>query len=175
MAIFLKISIYIQIVIRLASIHWLLICIIDLPTSDIPSWWKISPGWWGWGVHGTPTSSLYLPSHTKLQSMVQLRGQVHSTYCISTLYLLSGGDRGDIQEWGGLGGRVPCVAEGGWRKAWSIYLTTALVHRCWRRSIARPKIIAECTQENGHLQSTILSGLCGIPSTVPHISQLIHV
>ncbi len=46
---------------------------------------KISPGWWGCGVNAHPIS-LYSPSRTKLQCMLQLRGQVHSPYFISTLY-----------------------------------------------------------------------------------------
>jgi len=49
----------------------------------IPSWWKISPGWWGWLVHAHPLS-LYLPSRTKLQCTLQLRGQIHSLYFYST-------------------------------------------------------------------------------------------
>ncbi len=40
---------------------------------------KISPGCWGWGVHAHPLS-LYLPSRTKLQCTLQLRGQIHTSY-----------------------------------------------------------------------------------------------
>jgi hypothetical protein len=43
----------------------------------IPSWWKISPAWWGWGVHTHPLF-LYLPSRTKLQCTLQVSGQIHS-------------------------------------------------------------------------------------------------
>jgi hypothetical protein len=46
---------------------------------------KISPAWWGWGVHAHPLS-LYLPSRTKLQCTLQLSGHVqctHSPYFIS--------------------------------------------------------------------------------------------
>ncbi len=35
---------------------------------------KISPGWWGWGVHAHPVS-LHLPSPVKLQCTLQLSGQ----------------------------------------------------------------------------------------------------
>jgi hypothetical protein len=44
---------------------------------------KMSPGWWGWGVHEHPLS-LYLPSRTKLWCTLQLRGKIHSTYFYST-------------------------------------------------------------------------------------------
>ncbi len=44
---------------------------------------KISPGWWGRVVHAH-LISLYLPSRTKLLCMLQLRGQIHSPYFIST-------------------------------------------------------------------------------------------
>ncbi len=44
---------------------------------------KISPGWRGWGYTPTPLS-LCLPSSTKLLWMLQLRGQIHSPYFIST-------------------------------------------------------------------------------------------
>ncbi len=37
---------------------------------------KISPGWWGWGVHAHPLS-LHLPSPVKLQCTLQLSGQIH--------------------------------------------------------------------------------------------------
>ncbi len=37
---------------------------------------KISPGWWGWGVHGRPLS-LQLPSPVRLQCTLQLSGQTH--------------------------------------------------------------------------------------------------
>ncbi len=37
---------------------------------------KISPGWWGWGVHVHPLS-LHLPSPVKLQCSLQLSGQTH--------------------------------------------------------------------------------------------------
>ncbi len=46
---------------------------------------KISPAWWGWGVHAHPLS-LYLPSRAKLRSTLQL----HSPYFSSTLYVLRG-------------------------------------------------------------------------------------
>ncbi len=42
--------------------------------------WKISPGCWGWWVH----AHLLSPSRAKLQCMLQLRGQIHSPYFIST-------------------------------------------------------------------------------------------
>jgi hypothetical protein len=45
---------------------------------------KISPDWWGGGVNANPLT-LLLPSRTKLQCTLQLRGQIHSTYFISTL------------------------------------------------------------------------------------------
>jgi hypothetical protein len=44
---------------------------------------KISPGWWGWGVHAHPLS-LHLPSPVKLQCMLQLSGQIHWPCFIST-------------------------------------------------------------------------------------------
>ncbi len=50
----------------------------------------------GEGVHALPLS-LYLPSRTKLQCAFQLRGQIHSPYFISTLYVLCGPDYGP--EW----------------------------------------------------------------------------
>ena len=37
---------------------------------------KISPGWWGWGVHAHPLS-LHLPSPVKLKCTLQLSGQTH--------------------------------------------------------------------------------------------------
>ncbi len=37
---------------------------------------KISPGWWGWGVHAHPLSS-HLPSPVKLQCTLQLSGHTH--------------------------------------------------------------------------------------------------
>ncbi len=43
---------------------------------------KISPGWWGWGVHAHPIS-LSLQSRTKLQCMFQLSGLLHSPCFIS--------------------------------------------------------------------------------------------
>ncbi len=43
---------------------------------------KISPGWRGSGVQAHPLS-LYLPSRTKLQCTLLLRGQIHSPYLIS--------------------------------------------------------------------------------------------
>ncbi len=47
---------------------------------------KISPGWWGRRVHGTPTPlSLYLQSRTKLQCMLQLRGGGGIKHLISSL------------------------------------------------------------------------------------------
>ena len=47
---------------------------------------KISPGWWGWGMHVHPLSplSLYLPSRSMLQCTLQLRGRIHSPFFIST-------------------------------------------------------------------------------------------
>ncbi len=45
--------------------------------------WKISLGWWGWGVNAHPLL-LYLPSRTKLQGTLQLRGKIHSPYFVST-------------------------------------------------------------------------------------------
>jgi hypothetical protein len=47
---------------------------------------KISPGWSGWGVHAHPLS-LCLPSRTKLQCTLQLRGQIFNLYPICTLWL----------------------------------------------------------------------------------------
>jgi hypothetical protein len=44
---------------------------------------KINPGWCGWGVHAHPLL-LYLKSRTKLQCMLQLSRQIHSTYFYST-------------------------------------------------------------------------------------------
>jgi hypothetical protein len=44
---------------------------------------KISPVWWGWGVHAHPPL-LYLKSRTKLQCTLQLSRQIHSTYFYST-------------------------------------------------------------------------------------------
>ncbi len=44
---------------------------------------KISPGWWGWGVHAHPLS-LHLPSPVKLQCTLQLSGQIHWPCFIST-------------------------------------------------------------------------------------------
>ncbi len=60
----------------------------------IPSWWKNQP--WlkrvgGGGVHAHPLS-LYLPSHTKLQCTLQLRGQILSSCFVSTLSALCGFD-----------------------------------------------------------------------------------
>ncbi len=44
---------------------------------------KIGPGWWGWEVHAHPLS-LSLPSRTKLQCTLQLRGRyMHSSYFVS--------------------------------------------------------------------------------------------
>ncbi len=43
---------------------------------------KISPAWWGLGC--TPSPFIYLPSWAKLWCMLQLRGQIHSTYFSST-------------------------------------------------------------------------------------------
>jgi hypothetical protein len=52
---------------------------------------KISPGWWGCGVHAHPLS-LHLPSPVKLQCTVQLSGQTpksikrkNGKYCTSSL------------------------------------------------------------------------------------------
>jgi hypothetical protein len=44
---------------------------------------KISPCWWGWGVHAHPLS-LHLPSPVKLQCTLQLSGQIHWPCLIST-------------------------------------------------------------------------------------------
>ncbi len=44
---------------------------------------KISPGWWGGGVHAHPLS-LHLPSPVKLQCTLQLSGQIHWPCFIST-------------------------------------------------------------------------------------------
>jgi hypothetical protein len=44
---------------------------------------KISPGWWGWGVHAHPLS-LLLPSPVKLQCTLQRSGQIHWPCFIST-------------------------------------------------------------------------------------------
>ncbi len=44
---------------------------------------KISPGWWGWGVHAH-LLSLHLPSPVKLQCTLQLSGQIHWPCFIST-------------------------------------------------------------------------------------------
>jgi hypothetical protein len=41
--------------------------------------WKISPVLWGWGCTPTPLS-LCLPSRTKSQWSLQLRGQIHSLF-----------------------------------------------------------------------------------------------
>jgi hypothetical protein len=46
---------------------------------------KISQGRWGLEVHAHPLS-LYLPSRSKLQCMLQLKAQIHSLYFNSTLY-----------------------------------------------------------------------------------------
>jgi hypothetical protein len=40
---------------------------------------KISPGWWGWGVHAHALS-LHLPSPVKLQCTLQLSGRPQTTY-----------------------------------------------------------------------------------------------
>ena len=48
---------------------------------------KISPGWWGWGVHAHPLS-LHLPSPVKL---LQLSGQIHQPYFISSKNMYSVG------------------------------------------------------------------------------------
>ncbi len=48
----------------------------------IPSWWKISPAWWG--VEGArPPLSLYLPSRTKLWCTLQLKAD---TFPLCLLY-----------------------------------------------------------------------------------------
>ncbi len=62
---------------------------------------KISPGWWGWGVHAHPLS-LHLPSPVKLQCTLQLSRQIHwpcfistnlctlcSVHCLTSLFLVS--------------------------------------------------------------------------------------
>jgi hypothetical protein len=45
---------------------------------------KLSPSWWGWGVHAQPLS-LYLPSSTKLwyENTIQRREQIHFPYFYS--------------------------------------------------------------------------------------------
>ncbi len=52
---------------------------------------KISPRWWRWGVHADPLS-LYLPSRTKLQCTLQLRGKINSPYFISPVYSAANSD-----------------------------------------------------------------------------------
>ncbi len=52
--------------------------------SYIPSWWKNQPWLVRVGVHAHPLL-LYLPSCTKLQCTLQLRGQIHSRYFMSTI------------------------------------------------------------------------------------------
>jgi hypothetical protein len=53
----------------------------------------------GRGVYGAgPPPSLYLPSRTKLQCTLQLRGQIHSSYFTSTPYILCAVS---IHLWGG--------------------------------------------------------------------------
>ncbi len=47
---------------------------------------KISPGWWGWGVHAHPLS-LYLPSRPKLQYTVRSSWEGRYTPPISSLFL----------------------------------------------------------------------------------------
>ncbi len=62
---------------------------------------KISPGWWGGGdaLHALPLS-IYLPSFTKLQRTLQLRGQTHSPIFISTLYVICCPDSGsEFSRW----------------------------------------------------------------------------
>jgi hypothetical protein len=60
----------------------------------IPSWWKNRP--WLVRVGGAHSPlSLYLPSCTKgLHCTLQLSGQIHYPYFISTLYVLCGNDCG---------------------------------------------------------------------------------
>ncbi len=53
----------------------------------VPSWWKNQPWLVGWGVHAHPLST-YLPLRTKLQCTLQLSGQIHSPYFISTICVL---------------------------------------------------------------------------------------
>ncbi len=50
---------------------------------------KIGPAWWGYGVHAHPLS-LYLPSRTKLQCTLQLRGQIQPPVSILPLCVLCG-------------------------------------------------------------------------------------
>jgi hypothetical protein len=45
----------------------------------------IADGWWGWGEDAHPLSVQLL---SRLQWTLQQRGQIHSTYFISTLYVL---------------------------------------------------------------------------------------
>ncbi len=49
---------------------------------------KISPGWYGCGMHAHPLS-LYLPSGTELWCMLQLRGQIHSPLFLFYPYMYS--------------------------------------------------------------------------------------
>ncbi len=49
----------------------------------IPSWWKNEPRLVREGGAGYPLS-LYLPSRKKLQCTLRLRGQIHSSYFISS-------------------------------------------------------------------------------------------
>ncbi len=64
---------------------------------------KISPGWWGWGVHAHPLS-LHLPSPVKLQCTLQLSGQIHWPCFISTnictlcFRQYVGGERGFLND-----------------------------------------------------------------------------
>jgi hypothetical protein len=51
----------------------------------------------GEGVHALPLS-LYLASRTKLQCTRHLRGQIHSPYFISILYVICGPDSGSEIE-----------------------------------------------------------------------------
>ncbi len=56
-----------------------------------PSWWKNQP--WLVRVEGArppPGPFTLLPSSTKLQYTLQLRGQIRSPYLVSTLYVLCG-------------------------------------------------------------------------------------
>ncbi len=50
---------------------------------------KISPGWWGWGMHGArPPPLSLLPSRTKLQCTLLPREQIQSLCFISTFFVL---------------------------------------------------------------------------------------
>ncbi len=52
---------------------------------------KISPGWWEWGVARLPPFTLFTITYkvSVYRSTFQLRGQIHSSYFISTPYMYS--------------------------------------------------------------------------------------